>query len=94
MNTEKVKELREKIIKGLDLTYERLITASLKDDSDLVISRNGKVVRVKAKDIINKKWVNIFILTHFLSCKIYSLNIRLLQNHIMCATFDDAGGWN
>jgi hypothetical protein len=55
MNTEKVKELREKIIKGLDLTYERLIAASLKDDSDLVISRNGKVVRVKAKDIINKK---------------------------------------
>ncbi|MBW8331269.1 MAG: hypothetical protein K0M40_04540 [Prolixibacteraceae bacterium] len=55
MNTEKVKELREKIIKGLDLTYERLIAAHLKDDSDLVVSRNGKIVRIKAKDLIRKK---------------------------------------
>jgi hypothetical protein len=55
MNIEKVKDLREKIMKGLDLTYERLIASKLKDNSDLVISRNGKVVRVKAKDLINKK---------------------------------------
>ena len=55
MNTEKVKELREKIIKGLDLTYERLISERLKDDSDLVVSRNGKIVRIKAKDLIGKK---------------------------------------
>lgn len=55
MNIEKVKDLREKIMKGLDLTYERLIASKLKDNSDLAISRNGKVVRVKAKDIINKK---------------------------------------
>ena len=55
MNTEKVKDLREKIMKGLDLTYERLIAARLKDDLDLVVSRNGKIVRVKAKDLISKK---------------------------------------
>ncbi len=51
MNKEKVKELRDKIIKGMDLTYERLLTAKLKDGSDLVVSRNGKIVRIKAKDL-------------------------------------------
>lgn len=51
MNKEKVKELRDKIIKGMDLTYERLLTARLKDGSDMVVSRNGKIVRIKAKDL-------------------------------------------
>lgn len=55
MNKDKVKELRNKIIKGIDLAYDRLLTAKQKDDSELVFTRNGKIVKVKAKDLLNEK---------------------------------------
>jgi hypothetical protein len=55
MNKIKIKELRNKIIKGIDLAYERLLIAKLKDDSELVFSRNGKIIKIKAKDLLNQK---------------------------------------
>ena len=55
MNKDKVKELRNKIIKGIDLAYARLLTDKQKDDSELVFTRNGKIVKVKAKDLLNEK---------------------------------------
>ena len=55
MNTDKVKEIRQKIIKGIDLAYDRLLTAKQKDDSELVFTRNGKIVKVKARDLLNEK---------------------------------------
>lgn len=54
MNKEQVKELRDKIMKGIDLAYNRLLLVKLKDDSDLVFSKNGQIVKVKAKDLLNK----------------------------------------
>ena len=51
MNRENVKDLRTKIIMGLELAYSRLLTSKQKDDSDLVISRNGKIVKVKASEL-------------------------------------------
>ena len=47
MNTEKVKEIREKIIKGVALAYERLLASKQKDDSELIFFRNGKIVKIK-----------------------------------------------
>jgi len=58
MNKNKVKELRNKIIEGIDLAYDRLLTAKQKDDSELVFSRNGKIVKIKAKDLLNEKIAN------------------------------------
>ena len=58
MNRNKVKELRNKIIEGIDLAYDRLLTAKQKDDSELVFSRNGKIVKIKAKDLLNEKIAN------------------------------------
>ena len=52
MTKENVKDLRDKIIKGLDLAYSRLLISKQKEDAELVISRNGKIVRVKAKELI------------------------------------------
>ena len=51
MTKENVKDLRTKIIQGLDLAYARLLISKQKDDSDLVISRNGKIVKVKAREL-------------------------------------------
>ena len=51
MTKENVKDLRAKILQGLELAYTRLLSSKQKDDEDLVISRNGKVVKVKARDL-------------------------------------------
>jgi len=51
MTKENVKDLREKILQGLELAYTRLLSSKQKDDEDLVISINGKVVKVKARDL-------------------------------------------
>ncbi len=51
MTKEDVKDLRAKILKGIELAYIRLLLAKQKEDGELVISRNGKIVRVKARDL-------------------------------------------
>ena len=42
--------IREKILKGLELTYTRLIKSKKDRNLDLVISKDGKIVRIPAKD--------------------------------------------
>ncbi|MDR1342648.1 MAG: hypothetical protein LBK18_05240 [Prevotellaceae bacterium] len=50
--TEKEKdELREKIVKGTALAYERLVEQKKKEDGELVFAKDGKIVAVKARDI-------------------------------------------
>jgi len=51
MTKESVKELRSKILQGIDLAYHRLLTAKQKEDGYLVISRNGQIIKIKAKDL-------------------------------------------
>ena len=51
MTKEDVKDLRSKILKGVELAYTRLLIAKQKEDGDLVISRNGKIIKVKARDL-------------------------------------------
>jgi hypothetical protein len=48
------KELRsfvEKFTIGSNLVVKRLIESAKKEDGELVISKNGKPVRVKARDL-------------------------------------------
>ncbi|MBT1701363.1 hypothetical protein KK083_31005 [Fulvivirgaceae bacterium PWU4] len=45
------RQLFEKITSGVQLAVKRLIEQTKKEDGELVISRNGKVVRVKARDL-------------------------------------------
>jgi hypothetical protein len=42
--------LREKILKGLELTYERLIKYKIERNLDLVISENGKVIHIDPRE--------------------------------------------
>lgn len=44
-------DLRNKILKGIDLAVERLIRKKQKEDGELVFSKNGEVTIVKAKDL-------------------------------------------
>ena len=51
MTKDNVKDLRAKIIRGLDLAYTRLLISKQKEDAELVFSRDGKIVRVKAREL-------------------------------------------
>lgn len=51
MNRENIKELRDKILKGIELSYDRLLISKQKDDAVLVFSRNGQIVKVKAREL-------------------------------------------
>ena len=43
--------LIEKIKKGLELSFQKLVERTKKEDGELVFSNNGKIVRIKARDI-------------------------------------------
>lgn len=55
MNAEDRNKLRSKIEEGLRLAYERLLNNKQKEDGELVISHNGEIIRIKARDLqVNK----------------------------------------
>jgi hypothetical protein len=48
IDTQKIKE---KISKGMDLTFEKLLRQKKADNGYLIISQNGQIKKVKASDI-------------------------------------------
>ncbi len=46
-NKEKQIELKDKIVKGLEKVYERLIEFKKEKNSELVIMQDGKIVKIK-----------------------------------------------
>ena len=44
-------DIKEKVLKGGKLSIERLLAKKLKDNSYIVVSENGKVVRIHVKDL-------------------------------------------
>ncbi|MDD2965728.1 MAG: hypothetical protein PHQ65_02005 [Bacteroidales bacterium] len=52
MTKENVKILRAKILQGIELSYTRLLISKQKEDAELVISRNGEIIRVKAQELV------------------------------------------
>lgn len=51
MNEIEIKQMQEKINAGILLARKRLIEKTKKEDGELVVVRDGKVVRIKAKDL-------------------------------------------
>ena len=54
MTKEEVIDMRTKILKGIELSYQRLLISKQKEDGELAISRDGKIVRVKASELLVK----------------------------------------
>lgn len=54
MNNDKTKDLHDKIIQGLDLTFKKLLLSKQKEDGEFIFSENGEIVRIKAKEMKNK----------------------------------------
>lgn len=51
MSTSESDQLVEKITAGVKLSIQRLIERTKKEDGELVVSRDGKIVRIKARDL-------------------------------------------
>ena len=46
--------LTEKIFKGLQISFEKLVKEKAQNDKDLIFEENGEIVRIKAKDILEE----------------------------------------
>jgi len=46
--------LREKILKGVQISFEKLVKEKAQNDKELIFEENGEIVRVKAKDILKE----------------------------------------
>jgi len=44
-------EIKDKILQGTTLAIERMIERKRKEDGYIVVSRDGKVIKIKARDI-------------------------------------------
>lgn len=49
---EQLKRLEEKVALGLEKAYEKMVAFKKLKNSPLVISKNGKVVRIPAEEIL------------------------------------------
>jgi hypothetical protein len=55
MNNEEIAEMKIKILKGIDVAYQKLLDTKIKEDGAIAVSKNGKVILVKAKDLTDRK---------------------------------------
>ena len=51
MSADESDQLVDKITEGVKLAIKRLIERTKKEDGELVVSRGGKIVRIKARDL-------------------------------------------
>lgn len=51
MTTQEINILRSNILKGIEVSYNKLLISTQQKDGELVVSKNGKVVRVKARKL-------------------------------------------
>lgn len=51
MSEIEIKQMQEKINAGILLARKRLVEKARKEDGELVVVRDGKVVRIKARDL-------------------------------------------
>ena len=52
MDKNKIENIREKFIKGMELTVKRLLLLKSQSNDDIIISDNGKITRVRTKDLM------------------------------------------
>jgi len=43
--------MRSKILQGIEISFNKLLSERQKEDGELIFSENGKVMNVKARDL-------------------------------------------
>lgn len=46
-----ISDIRSSILNGLDASFQRLIQEKRKNNSELVFTKNGKIIKLKAVDL-------------------------------------------
>ena len=44
--------LKEKILKGLELSFQRLLEKKIKEDGEFVFLKDGRIIHIKARDLV------------------------------------------
>jgi hypothetical protein len=52
-NNKNTEELKEKFLIGVDLAFKKLVKEKTAKGGEFAFLENGKVIRVKAKDLVN-----------------------------------------
>ena len=74
-NDKENNEFRDKVLEGLDLSYQRLIEYKRKNNGELVIMKDGKIVKVKPQ-IVCLTCTILFFLVNKLSDGIESASYQ------------------
>lgn len=51
MTKVELKDMRTKILQGIEMSYNKLLSERQEEDGELLFSENGKVVKVKAREL-------------------------------------------
>lgn len=51
MSEQEQQKIRNGIINGIALSFQRLVEQKQKEDAELAFSENGKIIRVKAREL-------------------------------------------
>jgi hypothetical protein len=51
MKTYEIIILRKRILAGIDLAYKKLVDERSQEDGELVFSKDGKILKVKAREL-------------------------------------------
>lgn len=51
MNEQEKKDIRDRIVNGIALAFQRLVEQKKQEDAELAFSHNGKIVIVKAREL-------------------------------------------
>ncbi|MCH5227742.1 MAG: hypothetical protein J1F16_08030 [Muribaculaceae bacterium] len=55
MSEQEIKLIQDKIDKGLEWSYEKMLSEKASRNENMVISRNNKIEVVSAREIMNEK---------------------------------------
>ena len=56
MSEQEIKIMQEKIDKGLEWSYEKMLKEKASRNENIVISRNNKIETISARKVLNEKY--------------------------------------
>ena len=51
MKPSEIRRLRKSILAGIELAFKKLVETKSREDGDLVFSKDGKIIKVKAREL-------------------------------------------
>jgi hypothetical protein len=51
MRSVETNDLKKKILSGIELAFKKLVETKSKEDGELVFSKDGKIIKIKARDL-------------------------------------------